>query len=43
MAVIQPTDAGLVLLETMAGFSVADVIAATDAALLLAPQLRSVT
>ena len=42
MAVIQPTDAGLVLLETMAGVSVADVVAATDARLLLAPQLRPV-
>ena len=40
MAVIQPTEAGLVLLETMPGVSVADVIAATDARLLLAPQLR---
>lgn len=43
MAVIQPTDAGLVLLETAAGVSVADVIAATDALLLLAPRLRAVT
>jgi acetate CoA/acetoacetate CoA-transferase beta subunit len=42
MAVIQPTDAGLVLLETMVGVSIADVIAATDAQLLLAPQLRPV-
>jgi len=42
MAVIQPTDAGLVLLETAAGVSVADVIAATDAQLLLAPRLRPV-
>jgi len=42
MAVIQPTEAGLVLLETMAGVSIADVIAATDAQLLLAPQLRLV-
>jgi acetate CoA/acetoacetate CoA-transferase beta subunit len=41
MAVIQPSDAGLVLMETMPGVSVADVIAATDARLLLAPQLRS--
>ena len=40
MAVIQPTDAGLVLLETMSGVSVADVVAATDARLLLAPRLR---
>ena len=43
MAVIQPTAAGLVLLETMAGVSVAEVIAATDARLLLAPQLRAAT
>ena len=43
MAVIQPSDAGLVLLETMPGVRVADVIAATDARLLLAPQLRSPT
>ena len=42
MAVIQPTDAGLVLLETMPGVSVADVVAATDARLLLAPQLLPV-
>ncbi len=42
MAVIQPSDAGLVLLQTMPGVSVADVIAATDARLLLAPQLRPV-
>ena len=40
MAVIQPSDAGLVLLETMPGVRVADVVAATDARLLLAPQLR---
>jgi len=31
LAVIQPNDAGLVLLETMPGVSVADVIAATEA------------
>lgn len=43
MAVIQPTDAGLVLLETMPGVSVADVVAATDARLLLASQLRPVS
>jgi len=43
MAVVQPTDAGLVLLETSAGVSVTDVIAATDAQLLLAPRLRAVT
>ena len=39
MAVIQPTAAGLVLLETMPGVGVADVVAATDARLLLASQL----
>ena len=42
MAVIQPTAAGLVLLETMPGVRVADVVAATDARLLLAPQLGPV-
>jgi acetate CoA/acetoacetate CoA-transferase beta subunit len=40
MAVIQPSDDGLVLLETMPGVSVADVIAATQARLLLAPRVR---
>jgi acetate CoA/acetoacetate CoA-transferase beta subunit len=35
MAVIRPTDAGLVLEETAPGVSVADVVAATQATLIV--------
>jgi len=40
LAVIQPTEGGLVLLETAAGVSIDDVLQATGAALLLSPQLE---
>jgi len=39
LAVIQPTEAGLVLLETLGGASVADVVAATGARLILPASL----
>lgn len=40
LAVIRPTEAGLVLEETAPGVSVQDVIDATDAALILGPTLQ---
>jgi acetate CoA/acetoacetate CoA-transferase beta subunit len=40
LAVIRPTEAGLVLEETAAGVSVQDVIDATDACLILGPFLQ---
>ncbi|MGL4405695.1 MAG: CoA-transferase, partial [Notoacmeibacter sp.] len=40
LAVIKPTKDGLVLLETMPGVSVADVMAVTDAPLILTPSLQ---
>ncbi len=40
LAVIRPTEAGLVLEETAAGVSVQDVIDATDASLILGPALQ---
>lgn len=39
MAVIQPTQAGLVLLEVLAGVKLQDVVAATEASLILSPGL----
>jgi acetate CoA/acetoacetate CoA-transferase beta subunit len=41
LAVIQPTPEGLVLMQTMPGVDMRDVIAASDARLLLSDELRN--
>jgi acetate CoA/acetoacetate CoA-transferase beta subunit len=41
MAVIKPTEHGLLLLEVMDGFSVEDVVAATAASLMVPPDLKA--
>jgi len=43
MAVIEPTEAGLVLRETASGVSVEQVVAATEAKLTISPQVTSMT
>ena len=40
LAVIQPTPAGLVLLETMPGIAVRDVVDASDASLIISDGLQ---